>query len=132
MEERRERVLTPSAGIAAYRGRRHAGSRWRGTVAQCHGDSGKREQRAWLPLLSARPAVTPATLKIAATNLVNRGTMGVNSLPKTVTRQLRGFDLNPDPPVNESSTQTTRLPSPLGYKCAQSSNVPVKFLLFAE
>jgi len=42
-----------------------------------------------LPLLSARPAVTPATLKRAATNfcwLVNRGTMGVNSLPKTVTR----------------------------------------------
>jgi len=45
MEERRERVLTPSAGAAAYRGRRHAGSRWRRTVAQCHGDSGKREQR---------------------------------------------------------------------------------------
>ena len=33
MEERRERVLTPSAGAAAYRGRQHAGSRWRGTVA---------------------------------------------------------------------------------------------------
>jgi len=34
-----------------------------------------------LPLLSARPAVTLATLKTAATNfadLVNRGTMGVN------------------------------------------------------
>jgi len=45
MEERRERVLTPSAGAAAYRGRRHVGSRWRRTVAQCHGDSGKREQR---------------------------------------------------------------------------------------
>jgi len=42
-----------------------------------------------LPLLSARPAVALATLKRAATNfccLVNRGTMGVNSLPKTVTR----------------------------------------------
>jgi len=41
-----------------------------------------------LPLLSARPAVTPATLKRPATGfrcLVNRGTMGVNSLPKTVT-----------------------------------------------
>ena len=40
-----------------------------------------------LPLLSTRPAVTPATLKGAATKfccLVNRGTMGVNSLPKTV------------------------------------------------
>ena len=29
---------------AVCRGRRHAGSRWWGTVAQCHGDSGKREQ----------------------------------------------------------------------------------------
>jgi len=29
--------------------------------------------------------------------LVNRGTMGVNSLPKTVTRQRRGYALNPDP-----------------------------------
>ena len=41
-----------------------------------------------LPLLSARPTVTLATLKRAATNrcLVNRGTMGVNSLPKTASR----------------------------------------------
>jgi len=60
-----------------------------------------------LPLLSARPAVTPATLKRAATN---RGTMGVNSLPKTVTRQRRGCDLNPGPSAPESSTLTTRLP----------------------
>ena len=46
-----------------------------------------------LPLLSARPAVTPATLMRAPTSfaaLVSRGTMGVNSLPKTVTRQRRG------------------------------------------
>jgi len=35
MEERREQVLMPSTGAATYRGRRHAGSRWRGTVAQC-------------------------------------------------------------------------------------------------
>jgi len=44
--------------------------------------------RGRLPLLPARPAVTPGTLKRAATNfaaLVNRGTIGVNSLPKTVT-----------------------------------------------
>jgi len=32
MEERRERVLTPSAGAAAYLGRRHAGSRWRNAM----------------------------------------------------------------------------------------------------
>ena len=48
-----------------------------------------------LPLLSARPAVTPETLNRAAANfaagcykfccLVNTGTMGMNSLPKTVT-----------------------------------------------
>jgi len=67
-----------------------------------------------LLLLSARPAVTPATLKRAATNfccLVNRGTMGVNSLLKTVTRQRRDGDLNPGPSAPESSTLTTRLPS---------------------
>ena len=49
-----------------------------------------------LPLLSASPPVTLATLKRAATNfaacMVNKGTMGVNSLPKTVTRQHRGCD----------------------------------------
>ena len=37
--------------------------------------------------------------------------MGVNSLPKTVTRQRRGCDLNPGPTATESSTLTTRLPS---------------------
>ena len=37
--------------------------------------------------------------------------MGVNSLPKTVTRQRRGFDLNSGPSAPESSTLTTRLPS---------------------
>ena len=41
--------------------------------------------------------------------------MGVNSLPKTVTRQRRDCDLNPGPSASESSTLTTRLPShPLG------------------
>jgi len=35
----------------------------------------------------------------------------VNSLPKTVTRQRRDYDLNPGPSVPESSTLTTRLPS---------------------
>jgi len=43
--------------------------------------------------------------------LVNRGTMGVNSLPKTVNRQHRSCDLNPGPSAPESSTLTTRLPS---------------------
>jgi len=37
--------------------------------------------------------------------------MGVNSLPKTVTRQSRSCDLNPGPTAPESSTLTTRLPS---------------------
>jgi len=35
----------------------------------------------------------------------------VNSLPKTVTRQRRGCDLNPGHSAPESSTLTTRLPS---------------------
>ena len=39
------------------------------------------------------------------------GTMGVNSLPNTVTRQRRDCDLNPGPSAPESSTLTTRLPS---------------------
>jgi len=45
--------------------------------------------------------------------LVNRGTMGVNSLPKTVrsTWQRRDCDLNPGPSAPESSTLTTRLSS---------------------
>ena len=37
--------------------------------------------------------------------------MGVNSLPKTVTQQRRGCDLNPGPFAPEFSTLTTRLPS---------------------
>ena len=37
--------------------------------------------------------------------------MGVNSLPKTVTRQRGDCDLNPGPFAPESSTLTTRLPS---------------------
>jgi len=37
--------------------------------------------------------------------------MGVNSLPKTVTWQRRGCDLNPGPSAPESSTPTTPLPS---------------------
>ena len=37
--------------------------------------------------------------------------MGVNSLPKTVTQQRRGCDLNPGHTAPESSTLTTRLPS---------------------
>jgi len=37
--------------------------------------------------------------------------MGVNSLPKTVTRQRRDCDFNPGPTAPESSTLTTRLPS---------------------
>ena len=34
--------------------------------------------------------------------------MGVNSLPKTATRQRRGCDLNPGPTAPEFSTLTTR------------------------
>jgi len=41
---------------------------------------------------------------------VNRGTMGVNSLPKTVTRQRRDCDLNPGP-LRLSSARL-----PLGYR----------------
>ena len=46
--------------------------------------------------------------------------MSVNSLPKIVTRQRRGCDLNPGPSAPESSTLTTRLssrPPGQGDKC---------------
>jgi len=45
--------------------------------------------------------------------------MGVNSLPKTVTRQRRDCDLKPGPSTPESSTLTTRLPS-AGSAAAES------------
>jgi len=41
--------------------------------------------------------------------------MGVNGLPKTVTRQRRGCDLNPGPSAPESSMLTTWLPSHYYY-----------------
>jgi len=50
--------------------------------------------------------------------------MGVNSLPKTVTRQRRDCDLNPGPSAPESSTLTTRLP--LVKRAKQSFQVPAK------
>jgi len=68
-----------------------------------------------LPLLSARHTVTITTLKRAATNfccLANRGTMGVKNLPKTVTRQHRGCDLNPGLTAPESSTLTNLATEP--------------------
>ena len=60
--------------------------------------------------------------------------MGVNSLPKTVTRQRRGCDLNPGPSAPESSTLTTRLPSHPGrqesriiYKGAPGTQLHIQY-----
>jgi len=67
-----------------------------------------------LPLVSARPAVTPATLKRAATNFAAWWTEARwvwTVCYRTVTRQRRDCDLNPGPSAPESSTLTTRLPS---------------------
>jgi len=52
----------------------------------------------------------------------------VNSLPKTVTRQRRGFDLNPGPSVPESSTLTTRLPA--GVKGGNVTSAGWRITLF--
>jgi len=52
-------------------------------------------------------------------------TMGVNSLPKTVTRQRRDCDLNPGPSAPESSTLTTRLPSHRHYDTVLICSAPV-------
>ena len=76
-----------------------------------------------LPLLSARPAITPATLEgcYQFCCLVNRGTTGVNSLPKTVIPQRRDCDLNLGPSAPEFNILTTQLLShPLtGYRIIQ-------------
>ena len=46
----------------------------------------------------------------------------MNSLPKTVTRQRRGCDLNPGPSAPESSTLTTRLRGTLTGEVDKSAN----------
>ena len=66
-----------------------------------------------LPLLYARPAVTLATLKRAATSFASWWTEArwVWTVCLRLTRQHRGCDLNPVPKAPESNTLTTRLPS---------------------
>ena len=52
--------------------------------------------------------------------------MGVNSLPKTVTRQRRGCVLNPGPSAPESSTLTARLPKrPADWEYSNCRQAPV-------
>ena len=64
--------------------------------------------------------------------LVNRGTVGVNSLPKTVTRQRRDCDLNQGPSAPESSTLTTRLLSHPHYAgSANNVSYAAYFLQFS-
>ena len=67
-----------------------------------------------LPLLSARPAVTFATLKRAATNFAAWWTEA-RWVWTVCLRQRRDSDLKPGPSAPESSTLTTRLPS---HPCA--------------
>ena len=50
--------------------------------------------------------------------------MGVNSLPKTVTRQRCGCDLHPGLSAPESSTLTTRLPSHPNTTCNETPFLP--------
>ena len=66
-----------------------------------------------LPLHPARPALPPQPLRglLPVSLLGEQRHNGVNSLPKTVTRQRRDCDFNPGPSAPESSTLTTRLPS---------------------
>jgi len=63
-----------------------------------------------LSLLSARPAEALRGL-LPFCCLVTRGTVGVNSLPKAVTRLRSDCDMNPGPSVPESSMLATQLPS---------------------
>jgi len=62
-----------------------------------------------LPLLSARPAVTLATVKKAAATFAAWWTEARWVLTVCL-RQRRDCDLNPGPSAPESSTLTTRLP----------------------
>jgi len=68
-----------------------------------------------LPLLSARPAVTPATLKrlLPILLLGEQRHEGCEqfAMTVTVTRQRRDCDLNPGPSAPESCTLTTQLRS---------------------
>ena len=67
-----------------------------------------------LPLFSARPAVTfPVRRRVPVSMLHEQRQIGVNSLPKTVTRQRHDCDLNPGCAAPESSTLTTRVQSPV-------------------
>ena len=65
---------------------------------------------------------------------MNKGTVGVNSLPKTVTRQRRDCDLNPGPSAPESSTLTTQLPSHphftlLNYRASIASHSAARVII---
>ena len=52
--------------------------------------------------------------------------MGVNSLPKTVTRQRLGCDLNPGPSAPESSMLTSRLHShPIAHIATTKSQLGI-------
>jgi len=74
-----------------------------------------------LPLLSAMQLPPQPLRWLLPILLIGEQSVGVNSLPKTVTRQRRDCNLNPGPSAPESSTLTTRLPShslwPILCKC---------------
>ena len=66
-----------------------------------------------LPLLSARPTVTLATLKRADTSIAAwwiEAQWVWTVLPKTVTRQRRGCDLDPGPTVQHANHSATEPP----------------------
>ena len=79
-----------------------------------------------LPLLSARPAVTPATLKRAATNFAARWTetqwvwtVCLRLLPDSVATAI----WTPSPSAPKSSTLTTRLPSHHDRTCSSKDMI---------
>jgi len=56
----------------------------------------------------------------------------VNSLPKTVTRQHHGCDLNPGPTAPESSTLTTRQTCNIMTCFMQTCNISTSFKYFVN
>ena len=91
---------------------RYSGLQIRGEVIYNGGPYSITERRVpeLTPVLGSQPAGDVSHKNQAITF---RQACSCPRLPKTVTRQRRGCDLNPGPSAPESSTLTTRLPSHL-------------------
>jgi len=86
-------------------------------ITQCYLPPGRGDFPAFTPAEAGTLFSDPEGMQ----GWVDLGTMGVNSLPKTVTRQRRDCDSNPFSSEPESGTLTTRPPSHPGMMHPQES-----------